>query len=132
MTIELDLETVVAAITVISAINAAIFGIMNLLFVRRNAFFAIRAKDEQRADSSTAELHKHIYVMEGRFRELETQYKLLAEGPLKAVASTLTQVQQALGELNKQAEERNSRLIDTLNKLDHRLVKVETRLVVGN
>lgn len=132
MTIDLDLETVVAAITIISAINAAIFGLMNLLFVRRHSFFALRAKDELRSDSVAADLSRNIHILEGRFRELETQHKLLAEGPLKSVASTLTQVQQALGELNKQAEERNSRLIDTLNKLDHRLVKVETRLVVGN
>lgn len=129
MTLEINLETVVSAIAVITFLNGAILGLMNLMFLRRNSFFAIRAKDEEKQAKSSIDLHRQIDILEGRFKELETQHRLLAEGPLKSVATTLNQVQQALGELNKQAEERNGKLIETLTKLDHRLIKVETRLL---
>jgi len=130
MIVELSLETVVAVITVISAVNAAIFGLMNLLFVRRHSFYALRQKDEHAAELVNTEINKSINILEGRFRELETQHKILAEGPLKAVAATLTGIQHSLGELNAQSEERNERLITTLTNLDRRLIKVETKLVL--
>lgn len=140
MFIEITLERLGTAVAIVTPLAGAGWWFLNHFYLPRAQFFAIRQKDKEEYNSRLKEFEEHSKVsyeslvqqwkasneeLKESLQRLETQHRILAEGPFKAVVGSLESVEATLDNLNRQAELRNEKLLEALRGLDHRVSRVE-------